>query len=83
MQIYHARHVITEYRNRLEKIRAEAQEKAIRQLQKGIDPQIVLEQFGADLMNKVMHHPTVKLREAAAEEKCGAFMQLKQFFELE
>lgn len=82
MQVYNARHVIMEYRNRLEKIRVEAQEKARRQLQKGIDPQIVLEQFGNDLMNKVMHHPTVKLREAAAEEKCGAFMQLKKFFEL-
>lgn len=82
MQVYHARHVITEYRNRLEKIRIDAQEKAMRQLQKGNDPQTVLEQFGNDLINKVMHHPTVKLREAAAEEKCGAFKQLKAFFEL-
>lgn len=83
MRIFHARHVITEYRDRLDKIRLQEQEKALRQLQLGYNPKIVLEQFGHQLINKIMHHPTMKLREAASENECEAFQNIKKFFELE
>lgn len=83
MRVFHARHVISEYRQRLEKIRMLEQDKALRQLQYGHDPRAVLEQFGHNLMNKIMHHPTVKLREAASENECDIFQRIKSFFELE
>ncbi|PIZ04757.1 MAG: glutamyl-tRNA reductase [Gammaproteobacteria bacterium CG_4_10_14_0_8_um_filter_38_16] len=83
MRVFHARHVITEYRDRLEKIRQIEQEKALRQLQQGHNPSLVLEQFGHHLINKIMHHPTIKLREAASEEQCDLFQNIKAFFELE
>ncbi|HLB55974.1 MAG TPA: glutamyl-tRNA reductase [Coxiellaceae bacterium] len=82
MRILRARHVIAEYRNRLEKIRTTEQEKALRQLQNGHDSQMVLEQFGQQLINKIMHHPTIKLREAASEDQCEIFQRIKTFFEL-
>lgn len=83
MRIYHARQVIAEYRERLDQIRMSEQEKALAQLLRGDDPKIILEQFGRDLINKIMHHPTVKLREAASESECEVFQRIKTFFELE
>ncbi|MCX7121415.1 MAG: glutamyl-tRNA reductase [Gammaproteobacteria bacterium] len=83
MRVFHARHIITDYRQRLEKIRTDEQNKAMRQLQSGHDPRIVLEQFGRHLINKIMHHPTIKLREAASDEQCDTLQVMKTFFELE
>lgn len=82
MRVFHARHVIAEYRDRLDKIRLHEQEKALHQLTAGYDPRIVLEEFGRNVLNKIMHHPTIKLREAASEEKCEIFQRIKTFFEL-
>jgi glutamyl-tRNA reductase len=83
MRLFHARHVITEYRHRLDKIRFAEQDKALHQLHLGHDPQTVIEQFGHNLMNKIMHHPTIKLREAASEDQCDIFQRIKTFFEIE
>ena len=82
MRVYHARHIITEYRQRLDGIRLCEQEKALQQLQNGYDPVQVLEQFGHNLIQKIMHHPTMKLREAASEERCEMFQRIKAFFDL-
>ncbi len=83
MRVFYAGHVITEYRDRLDKIRQCEQGKALRQLQLGYDSKKVLEQFGHNLINKIMHHPTIKLREAASEDQCEMFQRIKSFFELE
>lgn len=82
MRVYHARHVIARYRAQLENIRDAEFQKALAQLKRGIDPEIVLTQFGNQLLNKILHHPTVKLREAAAEEQCELFQNIKKVFEL-
>ncbi len=83
MQVFHARQVISDYRDRLNHIRLQEQEKALKQLQLGYDSKIVLEEFGHNMINKIMHHPTVKLREAASEGECEIFQRIKSFFELE
>jgi glutamyl-tRNA reductase len=82
LRVYHARHVITEYRQRLDDIRLAEQAKAFQQLQNNHDPVQVLEQFGHNLIQKILHHPTMKLREAASEERCEMFQRIKTFFEL-
>lgn len=82
MRVFHARHIITQYRARLEKMCLEEQEKAMLLLQQGKNPEGVLTQFGNQLINKIMHHPTIKLREAAAMEKCSALQDMKEFFEI-
>ncbi len=82
MRVFHARHIITQYRDRLEKMRDEEQEKALRLLQQGQDPKEVLMQFGHQLINKIMHHPTMKLREAASMDACDALRNMREFFEL-
>jgi glutamyl-tRNA reductase len=82
IRVFHARHVIAEYRNRLDEIRLCEQAKALQLLQQGHDPKTVLDQFGHALINKIMHHPTVKLRESASEDQCEMFQKIKTFFEL-
>jgi glutamyl-tRNA reductase len=81
MRVFQMRHVITQYRDQLEKLRETEYKKAVKQLQRGIDPQIVLNEFGQQLINKIMHHPTVKMREAASADQCVALQQIKSFFE--
>ncbi|MDP1574820.1 MAG: glutamyl-tRNA reductase [Coxiellaceae bacterium] len=81
MRVFQMRHVITQYRDRLEKIREAEYQKALRQLERGIDPHLVIEEFGTQLINKIMHHPTMKIREAAAGDQCIALQQIKAFFE--
>ena len=83
MRVFQMRHVITQYRDRLEKIREAEYEKALRQLERGTDPHLVLEEFGTQLINKIMHHPTMKMREAAEGDQCAALHQIKAFFEAE
>lgn len=80
LRIFQTRHVIAQYREHLEKICDTEMEKAIKQLNKGTDPQKVLALFGRQLINKVMHHPTMKLREAASEDHCLALQNIKEFF---
>lgn len=83
MRVFQMRHVITQYRDRLEKIQNETYEKALKQLKRGVDPEIVLKAFGAQLISKILHHPTVKIREAAEANQCTALQQIKAFFEAE
>jgi len=80
MRVFQVRHVIAKYREKLDGIRETEHEKALRQLSKGVDPALVLEEFGIQLVNKIMHHPTVKMREAASEDHCIAFQQMKALF---
>ncbi|OGT25670.1 MAG: glutamyl-tRNA reductase [Gammaproteobacteria bacterium RIFCSPLOWO2_02_FULL_42_14] len=73
MRVFHVRHVIAKYREQLETICAGEYEKALKKLSRGELPEVVLKKFGQQLVNKMLHHPTVKLREAASEEQCEMF----------
>lgn len=83
LQTRNAHSIITDFRKRLESMRDETLEKARDQLQAGIDPHIVLEQFARTLTNKILHQPTVKLREAASEAQTETLQLAKHLFELE
>lgn len=82
-QLFQARSIITDFRTHLEKMRDNELNKALSQLQNGIDPQIVIEQFGRSLVNKILHQPTVNLREAASTAQHDTLKAAKQLFELE
>lgn len=58
---------IRAYRENLESLRVMEFEKAMQQLQAGGDPEEVLQRMSRSLINKVMHAPTVKLRQAAEQ----------------
>ncbi len=62
--------VITALREHGETIRDEVLREACRRLDKGVDSREVIEYATASLMKKLLHNPSVRLREAgeAAEE---------------
>lgn len=67
LQSLGANDVIRAYRTKVESIKSTALEKSLKQLQSGQDPEAVLQQLAHTLTNKVMHSPTAKMREAAAQ----------------
>lgn len=74
---------ISRIRSRAEKAREELTHKALRQIQKGEDPAEVLEAFGKAFMHKLLHDPTVLLRNAeglTTEEREHMTMIVGHFF---
>ena len=57
------------YQEKIEAMRAEELQKALRALQRGAAAEDVLTQLSQALANKIMHHPRICLREAAAEQR--------------
>ncbi|APX93700.1 glutamyl-tRNA reductase [Halomonas sp. 1513] len=61
--------LIRRYREQGEGIRAEAEAQALAQLAKGEDPQRVVSRLASQLANRLMHGPTLRLREASGAER--------------
>lgn len=74
---------IARIRNRAEKAREELTQKAIKQIEKGADPAVVIDLFGKAFMHKLLHDPTVLLRNAkglTSEEREHMTMIVGHFF---
>lgn len=56
--------VITALRDHGDAVRQEVLQQARRRLAAGADPDVVLEYLAGSLLKKLLHHPTVRLREA-------------------
>ena len=61
--------VLRNYRRQTELVRDIELEKALQTLSKGAEPDKVLQQFARSLTNKLMHEPSVQLKQAAANGK--------------
>ncbi|OED44989.1 glutamyl-tRNA reductase [Endozoicomonas sp. (ex Bugula neritina AB1)] len=61
--------VLRNYRQQTELVRDVELEKALQSLSNGAEPQKVLQQFARSLTNKLMHQPSVQLKQAAAKGK--------------
>ncbi|QJQ96470.1 MULTISPECIES: glutamyl-tRNA reductase [Halomonadaceae] len=61
--------LIRRYREQGEGIRAEAEAQALAQLARGEDPQRVISRLASQLANRLMHGPTLRLREASGAER--------------
>ena len=57
------------YREKMELVRSQVLEKALQELDAGMKPGDVLEKMSKMLLNKVMHHPTIKLKKLGGEEQ--------------
>ncbi len=82
MRVLSSTNLICDFRARHENLCANELQKAMLKLNNGVEPQKVLEQFSAALINKVMHQPTSKLREAAYHDKIEMLVLAKELFEL-
>lgn len=68
--------VLKRFREQIETLEQKEMEKALKALQAGADAETVLRNFSRSLTNKLMHVPTIKVRDAAAlgQEEAGRWL---------
>lgn len=59
---------IRAYRSHVDSLKQIALEKALKQLQQGQNPELIIQQLAHTLSNKIMHTPTTRMRKAAELE---------------
>lgn len=73
-------HTIRAYRNQIEDICSLELAKAKQQLDQGIDPNQVLDSFAKIFINKLMHAPSVQLRQAGLDGRFELLQFAKKLF---
>lgn len=61
--------LVKSYRKQVDAVSQQSLKRALTSLEKGRDANEVLERFRHDLVNKLLHHPSVVLRKLAADER--------------
>jgi glutamyl-tRNA reductase len=69
-------------RDQADRMRRHELEKAIRHLNRGDDPQLVMEELARGLTNKLLHHPCHALSHVSAEDKDKLFAALSRIYDL-
>lgn len=82
LQVLNAADVIRGYRERVELERDKELTKALEKLQKGGDPAAIIQDLAVNLVNKVIHNPTQKLRQAAYDGQPEVLLLARKFFDL-
>lgn len=82
LQIFNAGDMISRFRQQLESIGDHEIQKAKLKIQNGADATQTIEMLARNLLNKFMHHPTIKLREAAYHDRMDTILFIKEFFNL-
>jgi len=70
------------FRQHAEAIRDQEVEKALKRIQKGDDPQAVITTLGNMLTNKLIHQPTVQMREASAAGRKEVMEWVQELYQL-
>jgi len=81
-RILNASTLITDYRQKITAVSQNELQKAIADLQRGRNPEAVLHSLTHHLTRKIMHTPTMKLRQASYENKTELLLAFKQLFDL-
>ncbi len=71
------------FRTQAQQLQAAEYEKARKDLARGVDPEQVLSRFGNNLTNKLIHAPTIAMREASAEGHTDLLDTLRTLYRLE
>ncbi|MGA1370653.1 MAG: glutamyl-tRNA reductase [Pseudomonadales bacterium] len=75
--------VLRRFRGNAGELQAQELQRALRELQSGRAPEAVLEQLARSLTNKLIHAPTIAMRNAAAEGRNDELDYLKALFALD
>ena len=75
--------IITALRDHAEAIRADVLREAQRRLDKGVDQREVIEFATASLMKKLLHNPSVRLREAGEESEAELIEATRALFDID
>ncbi len=73
---------LLEFRHRHEQLKQAELEKALNRLKKGDDPEIVLSAFANQLTNKIIHIPSVEIKQAGTDGRHDLLAAIKQLFHL-
>lgn len=74
--------IIVGLRQSAESLRDQEVERALAQLQKGGDPSVIIQQLGKSLTNKLMHKPSVALKQASEKQDETQLAVVKDIFGL-
>lgn len=76
-------HVLTAFRSQAKTVQDAELEKALAELANGADAQIVLRRLSNSLTNKLIHAPTVALRNASAEGRADLLENIRSLYNLD
>lgn len=82
LRVMNASDMIRKFRAQVEEVRDKELKKALDHLHRSNNPQAALASLAHNLTNKIMHQPTVKLREAAYYEQLDLLLLMKDLFDL-
>lgn len=74
LQVSHISNIIAQFRQETEVLRDQVTQKALDELRQGRDPSAIIQQLSAQLTNKILHQPTMKLRQFAYQQQTDALM---------
>ncbi|MEH6565606.1 MAG: glutamyl-tRNA reductase [Halopseudomonas sp.] len=74
--------VLRDYRNKAEQLRDLELLKAQQKLERGIDPSLVLAEMARSLTNKLLHDPSVQLKQMSAQGRVEALALAQELFAL-
>ncbi|WP_027147245.1 MULTISPECIES: glutamyl-tRNA reductase [Methylobacter] len=77
-----AQSTIRDYRSQAERTRDEALQKALALLKNGIPPEEVLNRLAHSLTNKLIHTPSIQIREAGENERHDLVAAAREIFKL-
>ncbi|SDS90484.1 glutamyl-tRNA reductase [Halopseudomonas xinjiangensis] len=75
--------VLRRYRQKAEHLRDQELAKAQARLERGTDPQLVLAEMARSLTNKLLHDPSVQLKQMSAEGRAEALTLAQELFALD
>jgi len=79
---HEGQHLLRQFRNRADDLAAQEVERAKLDLARGVNPDVVMEQLARAITNKLIHQPTVAIRNATAEGHTELIDYLKSLYEL-
>ena len=74
--------IVRDYRTKAEQLRDQELLKAQQKLQRGVDPAQVLAEMARGLTNKLLHDPSVKLKQMSAQGRVEALALAQELFAL-
>jgi len=74
--------VVRSFRDQAEAVQAEELAKSLKRLASGSDPAEVIEQLARNLTNKLIHKPTVAIRNAGAKGRGDLIEWLQELYDL-
>lgn len=82
LRVQKAGDMIRQFRERLETVRDQELERAMAHWRRTQDPEAAIAYLAHNLTNKILHQPTIKLRQAAYEEYVQLLLSAKELFDL-